>query len=42
MKPTEAQINQRDYQISYILGNFDFDKVQRVMQALDWSWFSRG
>jgi len=42
MKPTEAQINQRDQQVSCILREFDFDKVQRVMQALDWSWFSRG
>lgn len=28
--------------IEEVLSNFDFDKVQRVMQFLKWSWFDVG
>lgn len=27
-------------QVKYILENFDFEKVHKVMKCLDWHWFS--
>lgn len=30
----------RDELVQFVLAHFDFDKVQKVMQALNWKWVS--
>jgi hypothetical protein len=32
-------MNDYKNKIEYIIKNFDFDKVHKTMQALDWKWF---
>jgi len=38
LEQPESQVNDLEYMIEDILNEFDFDKVERAMEALNWKW----
>ena len=38
LEQPESQVNDLEYMIRDIIDEFDFDKVERAMEALNWKW----
>jgi hypothetical protein len=42
MNPKATMKNNYNKQINYIINNFNFQRVKRVMDFLEWQWFEEG